>query len=139
CLIAVGMLTQLRGGAASDDSRLGWHLLAATVPVVVAGVLLKEFIDQHLRAVWVLTAATLVFGVLLWMADSRRSGRLGLRDMSLRVALVIGLAQVLALIPGTSRSGITMTAALFCGMERETASRFSFLLSIPVIAGASLL
>lgn len=137
--IAVGMFAQLRGGAASDDSRLGWALLLATIPVVLAGALLKDVVDQHLRAMWILTATTLLFGLLLWVADSRHVGRLGLRGMSMRVALVIGLAQVLALIPGTSRSGITMTAALFCGMERDAASRFSFLLSIPVIAGASVL
>ncbi len=136
--ISRGMLVQLGGGRASDESRLGWQLLVATVPVIVAGALLKDFVDTSLREVWVLTATTLVFGLLLWAADRKGGGGIVLQRMSLRAAVIIGLAQVVALIPGTSRSGITMTAALFCGMDREAASRFSFLLSIPVIAGAAL-
>lgn len=137
--ILIGMITRLCGGASSHESRLGWQLLLATLPVVIAGVVLKDVVDSHLRAVWVLTASTLVFALLLWLADRRGGGGIGLQDMSVRSALIIGFAQVLALIPGTSRSGITMTAALFCGLDRDAASRFSFLLSIPVIAGASLL
>jgi undecaprenyl-diphosphatase len=137
--IARGMLVRISGGQATDESRLGFMLLVATVPVVIAGVVLKDFVDSSLREVWVLTATTLVFGVVLGLADRRRGNFISLQGMTLRIALVIGLAQVLALVPGTSRSGITMTAALFCGMDRDAVSRFSFLLSIPVIAGAALL
>jgi len=137
--IAAGMLVVVRGGPVSHESRLGWQLVLATLPVVVAGVLLKDFVDASLREVWVLTSTTLLFGLLLWLADRHPASGQGLRGLPWRTVVVIGLAQILALIPGTSRSGITMTAALFCGMDRYAASRFSFLLSIPVIAGAALL
>lgn len=137
--IARGMLLQLTQGKASDDSRLGWQLAVATFPVVIAGLLLKDVVETSLREVWVLTASTLVFGLLLWVADRKPSAGGSVLALSWRSAAIIGFAQVLALIPGTSRSGITTTAALFCGLDRASASRFSFLLSIPVIAGAALL
>lgn len=108
----------------------------ATVPVVIAGVLARDLVENELRSVLVIAAATIGFGVLLGYADTRH----GPRDtVSWRDALVIGLMQVLALVPGTSRSGITITAALLLGLSRVTAARFSFLLSIPTIAGAGVL
>jgi undecaprenyl-diphosphatase len=137
--IARGMLLQLTQGQESDDSRLGWFLLVATVPVLIAGFLLKDIAETLLREVWILTATTLVFGLLLWVADRKPHQPGTLQSLTWRSVLLIGFAQVLALIPGTSRSGITTTAALFCGLDRASASRFSFLLSIPVIAGAALL
>lgn len=122
-----------------QDAQLGWTLLAATVPLVVAGLFLEDLVSTTLRSPLVIAGATAFFGGLLWVADRRpdRVGRLG--AVNLRVGVLIGLAQVLALIPGTSRSGITMTAGLALGLDRETAARFSFLLAIPAIAGASLL
>lgn len=137
--ITQGMLTRVRGGEDSPENRLGWQLVVATVPVVLVGFLVKDLVDGMLRNVAVLTGSTLLFGLLLGVADRRRGNTGTLGQLTLRSVLIIGLAQVLALIPGTSRSGITMTAALFCGLDRESASRFSFLLAIPVIAGASLL
>lgn len=137
--IARGMLLQVTQGTASDDSRLGWYLVVATLPVIIAGLLLKDVVETQLREVWVLTASTLVFGLLLWVADRKPSPGRVMQTLGWRSVLLIGFVQVLALIPGTSRSGITMTAALFCGLDRAAASRFSFLLSIPVIAGAALL
>jgi undecaprenyl-diphosphatase len=137
--IARGMLLQLTQGTTSDDSRLGWQLLVATFPVVVAGLLLKDFVETSLREIWVLTTSTLVFGLLLWAADRKANRGDTMQMLSWRSVAVIGFAQVLALVPGTSRSGITTTAALFCGLDRASASRFSFLLSIPVIAGAAAL
>lgn len=123
----------------SQDARLGWTLLAATVPLVVAGLFLEDLVSTTLRSPVVIAVATAFFGVLLWVAD-RRPDRVGrLAQLNLRAGVLIGLAQVLALIPGTSRSGITMTAGLALGLDRETAARFSFLLAIPAIAGASLL
>jgi undecaprenyl-diphosphatase len=109
------------------------------VPVVIAGFLLKDVVESLLRDVRVLTAATLFFGLLLWVADRNPKQAGSMQTLTWRSVLIIGLVQVLALVPGTSRSGITTTAALFCGLDRAAASRFSFLLSIPVIAGAALL
>ncbi len=109
---------------------------AATVPVVIAGFLLKEDVEGDWRSITTIAWATIGFGILLGIADRRHgtSTTLGWSH-----ALLIGLAQTLALVPGTSRSGITMTAALLLGLSRTTAARFSFLLSIPTIAGAALL
>lgn len=137
--IVSGCLVHVAGGKASDDSRLGWMLLIATVPVIVAGFLARDQVDALLREAVVIAVTTVLFALLLYWADRRSGGNRQLRDVDWKTALVIGLAQVLALIPGTSRSGITMTAAMFCNLDRTSSSRFSFLLSIPVIAGATLL
>ena len=107
----------------------------ATVPVVVAGVLFGTEIETHLRSTAVIAFATIGFGIALWLAD-RRPGSEG--TPSYFQALLIGLAQAAALIPGTSRSGITIAAALALGLGRRSAARFSFLLAIPAIAGAAL-
>ncbi len=115
------------------NSRLAWAVLWGTIPVGLAGLLLKGFIENNLRSELVIAAATIGFALLLWWADSKGRGK---RDeYSLRISdiAIIGIAQALALIPGTSRSGVTMTAGLMLGLSREAAARFSFLLSIPVI------
>ena len=132
------LIASLAPGAGAHRSEL-WALTIATVPVLVAGLVLKDVIATEARSIGVITAATLGFGVLLGIAD-RVSNRAGAaRDkVSYRDALLIGVAQVFALIPGTSRSGVTITAALFLGYHPAAASRFSFLLSMPVIAGALL-
>lgn len=111
-------------------------LAIATLPVVVAGVLLKDWVEAELRSVLVIAATTILFGLLLGYADRRHGDR---PTVTWRDAVFIGCAQVLALVPGTSRSGITITAALLIGLSRTGAARFSFLLSIPTIAGAGLL
>ncbi|WP_376696574.1 undecaprenyl-diphosphate phosphatase [Wenzhouxiangella sp. EGI_FJ10305] len=129
----------LSGGRADADSRLAWWLIIGTLPAVVFGFLLKDLAENELRAVWIMAAALVVFGLLLGWADWRGRRDRDEYQLGLRAVLVIGFAQVLALIPGTSRSGITITAALFMGLTREAASRFSFLLSIPVITGATVL
>ena len=125
-------------GPRPEGWALGWQVAAAAVPVAVAGALLKDTVAADLRSVEVIAWATLLFGLVLWAAD--RWGRRTKRLDSLRLphAIVIGMAQVLALAPGVSRSGITMTAALALGFERAEAARFSLLLSIPVILGAGL-
>lgn len=135
--IARAMLTQVGGGLATDDSRLGWHIIIATIPVLVAGLLFEEIAETKLRSVTVITATTLIFGLLLGIAD--RAGRQNreLAHFNWKISLLIGLAQCLAIIPGTSRSGVTMTAALFLGFQRQSAARFSFLLSIPTIGAAA--
>lgn len=120
-------------GRLSPDARLAWAVLIGTIPVGLAGLLFKGVIETQLRSHMVIAVATIVFGLLLWYAD--RTGNRSKDEYGLRLydVLIIGLAQALALIPGTSRSGITITAALILGLNREAAARFSFLLSIPVI------
>lgn len=111
----------------------------ATVPAALAGLLFKPFIESELRAVGVIAVATIAFAIPLWWADRRVTSTRDEYAVSYSQAAVIGLAQALALMPGVSRSGITITAALFLGLGREGAARFSFLLAIPTIAGAALL
>jgi undecaprenyl-diphosphatase len=137
-------LWDLLGGSASAIFERRWnpqaHMVAclavASIPVGLAGLLLQDFVALHLRSVLVIALATIGFGLLLGFADKRAGGGAALTFQS---ALWIGLAQMLAIIPGTSRSGITMTAALLCGFDRQHAARFSFLLSIPVILAAGAL
>lgn len=123
----------------SADSRLGWAVIIGVIPVVIAGALFKQIVEGEFRSAAIIAAATVGFGLLLGWADSSARRERDLSEITFRDALLIGLAQVLALIPGTSRSGITMTAGLILGMTREAASRFSFLLAIPTILGSSLL
>ncbi len=108
----------------------------ATVPIVAAGLLFKPHIETQLRSTTVIAIATIVFGVALWVADRRRGS--GAAPNYVQAAL-IGVAQALALVPGTSRSGITIAAALALGLTRHGAARFSFLLAIPAILGAAVL
>jgi len=122
-----------------NDARLGWELLIATLPIVFAGFIFEDFIETELRSPLVIATTTAVFGVLLWFADLHKKEVNDERRIGYGIALLIGLAQVLALIPGTSRSGITITAALALGLSRTAAARFSFLLSMPAIAGAATL
>ena len=138
--IAVRWLRSLAPGAPdSGESRLGWAIIVATLPVVLAGLALKSMVEGDLRAPWVIAATTILFGLLLGWADLRGRRVRDIEDITLRDALIIGMSQVLALIPGTSRSGITMTTGLWLGLNRAAASRFSFLLSIPTILASSAL
>ena len=129
----------LAGAPACDDSRLVWYLALATVPAGVVGLLAGDFIEMNLRTLPVIATTTLLFGVLLGIADRRTTATEFARTLGLTMAILIGCAQVLALVPGVSRSGVTMTAALLLGMDRQASARFSFLLSIPIIASAGLL
>jgi len=108
----------------------------ATIPVVIIGSLGKDFIQDNLRTVPVIATTTMLFGAALWYADRRPTTN---TTITWQAAAIIGLAQSIALIPGTSRSGITITAALLLGLSRVEAAKFSFLLAIPTIAGAQLL
>ncbi len=123
----------------NPQSRLAWWVILATIPAVIVGFLLKDWIEIYARSATIIAITTIFFGLLLWVADFSASRHRHLNSLTWGQALIIGLAQVLALIPGTSRSGITMTAGLFLGLDRESAARFSFLLSIPVILGAGAL
>ena len=124
------------GGGYGPDVDLMLKVGLATLPVVVAGFLFRDYIAAELRGIAVIAVTTIAFGLLLGYADRRHGAS---DDLSWKYAMYIGFAQTLALIPGTSRSGITITAALLLGMSRTMAARVSFLLSIPTIAGAALL
>lgn len=137
--MAVAWLTQGFSKQQSTDSRLAWWVILATIPAIIVGFLLKDFIEHYARSAAVIAFTTIGFGLLLWYADVKAKQIQKLDVLSGKQAMIIGLAQVLALIPGTSRSGITMTAGLMLGLDRESAARFSFLLSIPVILGAGTL
>jgi undecaprenyl-diphosphatase len=115
------------------DSNLMWAVGFGTIPVGLAGLLFKELIETSLREPLVIAATTLLFGLLLWWADCQGKRERDEHTIGWREVVVIGVAQAIALIPGTSRSGITMTAGLMMGLTRQAAARFSFLLSIPVI------
>lgn len=125
------MLRRHTGG-----SRLAWAVVWGTVPAALAGLALLDLIDTTLRSVTIIFATTLVFGVLLGAAD-RRAGARRLDSLTWKDVLIVGLAQALSLVPGTSRSGATMTAGLLLGLSREAAARFSFLLAIPITALAA--
>ncbi len=133
-----GVLNMLRGRV-DPHAKMAGLIVLATVPVVIVGYLLNDYGMEGLRSVTIIGWTTLGFGIVLYLTDRmgmtlRRIEHLGVSD-----AVVIGLSQVLALIPGTSRSGITMSAARLLGVERSDAARFSMLLSIPTIIGAGLL
>lgn len=116
---------------------LAWFLVIGTIPAGLAGLALLDMIDNELRAVEVMFFTTLIFGLLLGWADWRPNKGRTMDSLTWKDAVLVGCAQALALIPGTSRSGATITAGLFLGLSRETASRFSFLLAIPIITLAS--
>lgn len=140
-LISMGRswFAALAGAPANEDSRLVWYLALATVPAVLVGFFAGDYIESELRNLPVIATTTLLFGLLLGVADRRAPAVGGGVQISLAVALLVGLAQAVAPVPGVSRSGVTITAALLLGMSRQAAARFSFLLSIPVIAGAGTL
>ena len=117
-----------------QDGKLAWAVILGTIPVGLAGIVLNDLIADILRSPLVVAFGLIAFGVLLGIADWRHRGGKSEYEMSKKDVLIIALAQAVALFPGTSRSGITITAALFLGLSREAAARFSFLLSIPVIA-----
>jgi len=115
------------------DSRLAWAVGIGTIPVGITGLIFGDFIEANLRSTLVIALTTIFFGLLLGWADFKGKRERDEHTLSWRDIIIIGCAQALALIPGTSRSGITITAALFLGLSREAAARFSFLLSIPAI------
>ena len=123
----------LRVRRAVGESRTVWFVVAATIPVGLAGLLVEFLFAQGLRSPLVIASTTIGFGLLLWWADSVGGQARDEHGIDWRDALVIGCAQALAVIPGTSRSGVTITAGRALGLSRPAAARFSFLLSIPVI------
>jgi len=132
-------LSALKTRQLTPESRLVWGVVLATVPVALLGLMLSVFNwDDYLRTPLIIAITTIFFGLLLGLADITGRRQRDEYSLTWHDMMVIGLAQALALIPGTSRSGITMTAALFLGLNRQAAARFSFLLAIPVIILAGL-
>lgn len=120
-------------GHHNRDSKLAWLIILATIPAALFGLLAKDFIEIYARSALVIAATTIIFGLLLWYADAKATQVRDNYSLTIKDVLIIGLAQAVALIPGTSRSGITMTAGLMLGLDRQSAARFSFLISIPII------
>jgi undecaprenyl-diphosphatase len=120
---------------ADPDGRVAWLLVVATVPAALVGAVFEDRIDAALGGPTAIAWSLIGFGVLLWWAD-RRVGERRIESLSVSDSVIVGAAQALALNPGTSRSGITMTAARWIGFDRDGAARLSFLMSLPVIAGA---
>ena len=121
----------------SSDERVAAAIALGTVPAVIAGGLGESFIEDHLGQPWLIGILLIVFGAVLWWADSLPQRR-DIESVSLRDGLYIGLAQVVALAPGTSRSGITITMGRYLGLDRDSAARVSFLFLIPVVTGATI-
>jgi len=127
----------LGSGRGDEVSRkLGLTLIIASIPAIVAGGLLHGWVESALRDTQVIAFSTIGFGLLLWWADARFTRSKLMQDMNMKSGFMIGLAQMLALVPGTSRSGITITMGRMLGFDADSAARFSFLLSIPIIAAA---
>ncbi len=123
----------ISGKGMSAEARLAWGVIVGTIPAGLVGLLFKDYIEVYLRSPLVIATTTIIFGLLLWFADKRAKLKRDELSLSWQDFLVIGGAQAIALIPGTSRSGITITAGLLLGLTREAAARYSFLLSIPII------
>ncbi|MYD79666.1 MAG: undecaprenyl-diphosphate phosphatase [Gammaproteobacteria bacterium] len=137
--LATSTVHGLLHGQTNDEIRFVGRIVIATLPVIVVGLVAKSAIEAHLRSATVIGVATIAFGVLLLIGDRLGKRESEVSEMSNFQALLIGLAQAIALIPGTSRSGITITAALFLGFSRRASADFSFLLAIPTIAAATAL
>jgi undecaprenyl-diphosphatase len=120
----------------TPDQRLSVAIAVGTIPAVIAGAIGSDFIDEHLGEPWMIALQLIVFGALLLYVD-RLPQRKALDGATVKDGWYIGLAQILALAPGTSRSGITITAGRYLGLDRDAAARFSFLLLIPIVAGAT--
>mgnify|MGYP001824790422 CR=1 FL=1 len=133
-----GMIRPWLGSTDADETsrKLGVTLVVASIPAILAGGLLHGWVESSLRDIRVIAFTTIGFGLLLWWADARFSRSRQLAEMNLKSGLMRGLAQMLALVPGTSRSGITITMGRMLGFDADSAARFSFLLSIPIIAAA---
>ncbi len=132
-------LRSLVGGEADQDSLLAWWVIIGTLPAVLVGYMLQGQIEVNLRSPWIVALTSIGFGLMLWMADVGARRTRTEFELDLKDVLIIGCFQVLSLIPGTSRSGITITLALMLGLTRKAAARFSFLLAMPVIFASGVL
>ncbi len=121
-----------------QEARLVWFILLGTLPIGVCGLVFKRYIEGEFRSLYVISASLIALGIFLWVAERTATFRRDVGQIGFVDSQAIGLAQALSLIPGSSRSGTTMTAAMFLGLTREAAARFSFILGIPAIAAAGL-
>jgi len=146
--IAVAMLRGLQTGRmfGDQDARLGWMIVVGTLPIMVLGLAFKKHVETSLRSLYVIAFAEIGLALALIVAESLERSRVAagaqlreMKDVTWSDAIIVGLAQCLALIPGASRSGSTITGGLFVGFTRETAARFSFLLALPSFLGAGIL
>ena len=135
-LVAAWVASVRRREIATPDERIAWFVVVATIPAAVVGALAEDLIAEHLGEPWQIALFLAAFAAILWLADRREPTR-RMSDLGLGTALAVGLAQSLALAPGVSRSGITISAARFLGLDRDSAARFSFLLLVPIVFGAS--
>jgi undecaprenyl-diphosphatase len=126
---------EYRGGL---DSRMGWFIIIGSLPIVVLGVLLKDVIEEDFRNLWIIGCTLIVMGVVLGVADRVGATDRPLGKIAMKDAVLMGAAQALALIPGVSRSGATISMGRFLGLDREAATRFAFLLAIPAVVGAGI-
>jgi len=133
--VTAGFRSIRRRSVSGPDERIAWYVFAATLPAAVAGAAGEDVIEEHLGQPWQIAILLAVFGVLLWLAD-RLPERRTIQDLRFGTAIAIGVSQILALVPGVSRSGITITTGRAAGLDRDSAARFSFLLLIPVVFGA---
>ena len=131
--LIVGWFTSIVNQQQTQESRLAWMVIIGTIPVGLVGLFAGDLIEIYLRSPVIIALSTILFALLLWWSDVKGPRSKDEYAITIRAAVIIGLYQVLALIPGTSRSGITMTAGLILGLTREAAARFSFLLSVPLI------
>ncbi|GAA4659225.1 undecaprenyl-diphosphate phosphatase [Arthrobacter cryoconiti] len=118
------------------DARMGWLVIIGSLPIAVLGVVFQHYIESTLRNLWIVATTLIVFGLILAVADALASQQRELKDLTFAHGIIYGFAQALALIPGVSRSGGTITAGLLMGYTRESAARYSFLLAIPAVFGS---
>lgn len=121
-----------------SNARMGWLIIIGSIPIIVIGLVFQDAIETTLRSLWVVATTLILFGILLGIADHVGAKKRRLRDLTVPHGLIYGGAQAMALIPGVSRSGGTITAGLFMGYERKAAARYSFLLAIPAVFGSGL-
>jgi undecaprenyl-diphosphatase len=121
-----------------QDFRMGWYVIIGTIPIGIVGLVLRNFIKDDLRSLWVVAIALIGWSAVMWAAERTATQERGEKRLGLPDAVVVGLVQVIALIPGVSRSGATISAGLFRGLDRVTATRLSFFLSIPALLAAGI-
>ena len=120
------------------DARMGWYVIIGSLPIVVLGIALKDVIEDDFRSLWIIGTTLVVLGIVLGIADRVGGTEKTLKRVGVRDAILLGLAQAMALIPGVSRSGATLSMGRFLGYERAAATRFAFLLAIPAVIGAGI-